>query len=105
MRRIKVFVDSDVIISQLNDKYILAIVPELPPAMSVITYGELLYGIKKSKGLPSHEVFRAMICRIYGYTSRQSQAPISVDKKRSQCGDTESLRKKQLYLRRRSGNI
>ncbi len=41
--------DSDVIISQLNDKYILAIVPELPPAMSVITYGELLYGIKKSK--------------------------------------------------------
>ncbi|MDP1722194.1 MAG: type II toxin-antitoxin system VapC family toxin [Candidatus Gottesmanbacteria bacterium] len=41
--------DTDVLIFHLKDHYILPITPDMPPAISVITYAELLYGVEKSK--------------------------------------------------------
>ena len=41
--------DTDVIISHLNNKTPISLTFTSPPAMSVITYAETLYGIQKSK--------------------------------------------------------
>ena len=39
--------DSDVIISHLHNKFDLTVIPSTTPAISVITYAELLYGVQK----------------------------------------------------------
>lgn len=53
--------DSDIIIFHLKDNYTLPITLVTPPAISVITYAELLYGLKKSKNPKQRERFDSML--------------------------------------------
>lgn len=53
--------DSDVIISHLSRKYDLPIIPSSPPAISVITYAELLYGVKKLKNSTKQERLEGLL--------------------------------------------
>lgn len=53
--------DSDVIISHLNNKAHISLISSKPPSISIITYGEVLYGIKKSKRTETHAQFDAFL--------------------------------------------
>ncbi len=53
--------DSDVIISNLNKKYDLSTIPSDSPAISVMTYAELLYGVEKSKNPKKRDQLESLI--------------------------------------------
>ncbi|MEK7141180.1 MAG: type II toxin-antitoxin system VapC family toxin [Patescibacteria group bacterium] len=53
--------DSDVIIFHLKDKFVLPITLDTAPAISVITYAELLYGLEKTKNHKQRERFDSLL--------------------------------------------
>ncbi len=53
--------DTDLIISHLNGKLNFLLTPPSAPAMSVITYAEVLYGIEKSSHLEDKSHFETFI--------------------------------------------
>ncbi|MBI5614386.1 type II toxin-antitoxin system VapC family toxin [Candidatus Gottesmanbacteria bacterium] len=53
--------DTDVVISHLNNKALLSLSFTTPPAMSVISYAETLYDIQKSKYHERKNQFTALI--------------------------------------------
>lgn len=53
--------DSDIIIFHLKEKFTLPITLVTPPAISVITYAELLYGLTKSKSPKQRERFDSLL--------------------------------------------